>query len=255
MTTKINDVVMDIVDHIGKALAKHDVTLEQYRKGIGFIAKVQEAKEVPLLVDVFLNHIIVDIEERGARNSRQTIQGPYFLDAAPDVTNQLLTLPEDKGTPLIVRGRVVDERGRPAAGALMNIWHSTPDGRYSGFHGIERKDLYRGKLRTDADGRYQVATTLPVPYHIPDKGPVGELLKMMGKHSWRPAHVHFKITNDGCRPLTTQAYFEGGAWVDSDSCSGVHPALIYRLGKEGDAEVLEVNFILQDAAAAAMSPA
>jgi protocatechuate 3,4-dioxygenase beta subunit len=38
---------------------------------------------------------------------------------------------------------------------------------------------------------------LPVGYQIPHKGPVGAMLKAMDRHSWRPAHVHFKVRADG----------------------------------------------------------
>src|SRR3546814_16138534 len=77
-------------------------------------------------------------------------------------------------------------------------------------------DYYRGKLVTDSQGNYRVRTTMPVPYQIPYEGPTGRLLGHLGSHTWRPAHVHFKVRKDGFEPLTTQYYFEGGKWVDDD---------------------------------------
>src|SRR3546814_20910306 len=78
---------------------------------------------------------------------------------------------------------------------------------------------------------------MPVPYQIPYEGPTGRLLGHLGSHTWRPAHVHFKVRKDGFELLTTQYYFEGGNWVDDDCCHGVTPDLITRsderrVGKE-----------------------
>jgi protocatechuate 3,4-dioxygenase beta subunit len=64
------------------------------------------------------------------------------------------------------------------------------------FHNNIPRDFDRGKLRTDDAGRYQVRTTVPVAYQIPRKGPVGAMLEAMDRHSWRPAHVHFKVRAD-----------------------------------------------------------
>jgi chlorocatechol 1,2-dioxygenase len=73
------------------------------------------------------------------------------------------------------------------------------------FHNNIPRDFDRGKLRTDDAGRYQVRTTMPVAYQIPRKGPVGAMLEAMDRHSWRPAHVHFKVRADGCHTLNLVA--------------------------------------------------
>src|SRR3546814_2055462 len=87
--------------------------------------------------------------------------------------------------------------GRPLARATIDVWHSTPEGRYSGIHDGIPPHYYRGKIVTDADGRYNVRSIMPIPYQIPNEGPTGALLTAMGRHSWRPAHVHYKISAPG----------------------------------------------------------
>lgn len=153
--------------------------------------------------------------------------------------------------PLLIRGRVTAPDDTPIEGATVYIWHSTPDGAYTGFHKGMSSDLYRGRVRSAADGSFQVATTMPVPYTIPDQGPVGGLLSMMGRHSWRPAHVHFKLRADGYRDLTTQTYFAGGKWVDDDCAGGIVDDLIFTPLIEDDQKVLQVDFVLDFAKSAA----
>jgi hydroxyquinol 1,2-dioxygenase len=86
----------------------------------------------------------------------------------------------------------------------------------------------RASFRTDAAGRYQFETILPVSYPIPDDGPAGQLLAAMGRHPFRPAHVHFMISAPGYRTLVTHLFFEGDEYLESDAVFGVKHSLIVR---------------------------
>lgn len=250
MNKRLEAVVADIVEGVRGALVKHDVTFDEYRQGIAYIMKTVDQHELPLLIDVFLNTTICEIENRNFGGSLSTLEGPYFLDDAPFVDGALKTYKDDRHEPLLLRGKVTDEFGAPIAGAVVDVWHSTPDGHYGGFHNNIPRDFYRGKMRTDAAGRYSVRTTVPVAYQIPHKGPVGAMLEAMGRHSWRPAHVHFKVRANGFHTLTTQSYFEGGDYVDNDCCEGVHSALIHPDRSEGGVRLIENDFKLAPAVAA-----
>jgi chlorocatechol 1,2-dioxygenase len=255
MGNRLEAVVADIVEGIRGALTKHNVTFDEYRQGIAYVMKTVEAGELPLLIDAFLNTTICQVENHNFGGSLSTLEGPYFLDDAPFVVGELKTYPDDRHEPLLLRGRVIDEAGKPIAGAVIDVWHSAPDGHYGGFHNNIPRDFYRGKLRTDEAGRYQVRTTVPVAYQIPHKGPVGALLEAMGRHSWRPAHVHYKVRSSGFHTLTTQAYFEGGDYVDSDCCEGVYTALIHPDLRENGIRVIENDFELAPAVTHTTAPA
>lgn len=248
MSNRVETVVTSIVEGIRNALTRNDVTFDEYRQGIKYLLGNAASGELPLLIDVFFNTTICDIENRTIGGSTSTLEGPYYLEDAPFVDGQLKLYQHDNGEPLILRGRVTDGDSRPVAGAVIDVWHSTPDGFYGGIHKDIPADCYRGKLISNADGRYEVRTTLPVPYQIPHEGPTGALLDSMGRHSWRPAHVHYKVRRDGFHPLTTQAYFEGGAYVDSDSCQGVFQDNIKPEVRENGIRVVEYDFNLARAA-------
>ena len=69
-------------------------------------------------------------------------------------------------------GSVTSTDGTPLAGALLDVWQDNGAGEYSHFHpGVPEHNL-RGRLVTDADGRFEVETVLPVPYEIPTDGAV-----------------------------------------------------------------------------------
>lgn len=249
MKERLKTITMDLIEGVRDTLRRHDVTFAEYRAGVGHIIKTGEAQELGLLLDVFLNSTIVEIENRHRNGSPAAIQGPYFLPGAEHVTDALPMREEDKDQPrMVMRGRVMDLRGAPIKGAVIDVWHSTPEGRYSGIHGNIPKQYYRGKITTGADGRYECRSILPVPYQIPNKGPTGELLeKHLGGHSWRPAHIHYWVHADGSRDLITQAYFEGDKYIEDDSCNGGGSLFMVRKAIENGEQVMEVDFKLDPA--------
>lgn len=220
MTNRIDAVVRSITEGIRSALKEQGVTFDEYRLGIKYLLESSEAKELPLLIDVLFNTTIVEIQDKISKASASDLEGPYFSEDAPQVSDKIQTMEEFGGDPMVLRGKISDTNGNPVPDATLFIWSSTPDGKYSGFHDNIPVGYYRGKLLTGSDGTYEVESTVPVPYQIPNAGPTGALLNAMGRHSWRPAHVHYKVRKKGFRELTTQAYFEGGDWVGDDCCEG-----------------------------------
>lgn len=254
MSERVKEIVPDLIEAIRNVLRKHKVTFDEYRAGFGYMIEVQEAKEIPLLLDALLNSTIVEIENETRGGTRADIQGPYYLDENyPSVTDALAVRPEDADAEdMIIRGRITDLTGQPVSGAGIDIWHSTPDGLYSGIHdNIDRK-YYRGRVVTDADGRYSVTSKTPIAYQIPNQGPTGALLeKHLGRHSWRPAHIHFWVRCEGRRDLINQAYFEGGEYVGDDCCETEHLDLVVPKVYENGKRVMQVNFVLEPAYAIA----
>lgn len=242
---RINTVVSAIVENVRDALREHNVTMDEYRTAIGFLAKTMKAGEIPLMTDVFFNTTVVEVGNRNTRGSINDLQGPYYRPDAPMVTDEIKTMKELGGDPMEMRGTVKDLDGNPVAGAIIDIWSSTPDGKYSGFHDDIPVEYYRGKVKTDENGFYKVRSTVPVPYQIPHHGPTGELMRAMGRHPWRPAHIHYMVQADGYQKLVTQAYFEGGDYVGDDSCEGMHTEdFVIPEFMEGDTRIMEIDFVL-----------
>lgn len=249
MSNRTKDITTDIVEAVRDVLRKHQVTFQEYRAGFGHLAKTQAAGEIPLLIDVFFNSTIVEIENKKRKGSHACIQGPYFIQDAPVVTDTLAIREQDADhAKMVMRGTVVDLGGNPVAGAVIDVWHATPDGKYSGIHDNISPNFYRGKIVTDENGNYECRSILPVPYQIPNTGPTGELMeKHLQWHSWRPAHIHYWVHADGKRDLISQAYFEGDEYIDDDCCNGGGSEFMVPEAYEGDVRVMEVNFSLDPA--------
>jgi catechol 1,2-dioxygenase len=55
---------------------------------------------------------------------------------------------------------------------------------------------------------------------------VGALLAALGRHPFRPAHIHFILSAEGYKPVTTEIFVEGDPYLDSDAVFGVRESLI-----------------------------
>ncbi|WP_257551901.1 dioxygenase [Sphingopyxis sp. DBS4] len=66
MGNRVKEITMDIVNAIREQLIKHDVTFDEYRAGFAHMIETQKSGEIPLLLDVFLNSTIVEIENKGS---------------------------------------------------------------------------------------------------------------------------------------------------------------------------------------------
>jgi hydroxyquinol 1,2-dioxygenase len=155
-----------------------------------------------------------------------TVFGPFHLDDSP-----ALPLGADIGASLpgdlcFVSGSVRGVRGEPVAGAVMEVWQA--DG--AGFYDVQYDDFdqHRGRatFKSAADGHYFFQSVIAASYPIPTDGPVGDMLAALGRHPWRPAHVHFRITAPGYETLVTHVFRDQDVYLDSDTVFGVRSSLI-----------------------------
>jgi catechol 1,2-dioxygenase len=178
------------------------------------------------MMDVFFEATVVDnVEKVGTEAS---VEGPYYLEGAPTLVAPYV-LPQrgdEPGEILMLSGTVQSTDGRRLGAAVVDMWQSDAHGAYSHFNYAEPKYNLRGKLRTDAQGRFEVRTVIPSPYEIPKQGPTGSLLNMVGRHAFRPAHIHTRLSASGFETLTTQLYFAGDPWLDSDVVGAVKDSLV-----------------------------
>lgn len=225
---RVSTVVTAVLHGVHAAIRDNQVTYPEFQAAKAWLMAVGEGGEWPLFMDVFVEHVVEEVAASSQRGTLGTIEGPYYLPSQVhlDADCELPHREDEKGTPLVLRGQVRDLDGTPLAGAEVDIWHADADGYYSGFApGVPDGNL-RGVVTTDADGNFSIRTVQPAPYQIPTDGPTGKLIEAAGWHPWRPAHLHIMVRAAGHRTITTQLYFAGGDWLDSDVAEATKPDLI-----------------------------
>ncbi len=185
--------------------------------------------EFLLLSDTLGLTILVDAMQNrkpdGATES--SVLGPFYRANAPEIRNgDTIDRGGNGGAAAVVHGTVKDLDGRPLAGALLDIWQATGRGIYENLDPEQPDMNLRGRLRSDEDGNYWFRTVLPSSYPIPDDGPAGQLLSLCNRHNMRPGHIHFIASADGFKPVTTEIYVEGDAYLESDAVFGVKDSLV-----------------------------
>lgn len=153
--------------------------------------------------------------------------GPFHVGGAPEYEMGANICLDQKGEDMVVHGRILDTEGRPLEGVRIDVWQANDEG----FYDVQQKGLQpdynlRGVFTTKADGRYWFRAVKPKFYPIPDDGPVGKLLAGLGRHPYRPAHLHYIITKDGYDPLTTHIFDPDDPYINSDAVFGVKESLL-----------------------------
>lgn len=230
---RVVETVQPVIDYIKGHLRDRRVDYDEWHKAIKFVLETAKSGELPLLMDVFFEHVVDDNTNTHTASTSSNVEGPYYVPDAPMLSNpgMMPMRPDEPGESLVFCGQVLSADGTPIGGAMVDVWHAdaTVPGSYSIVHEGQPHYNLRGRLVADDEGRFELRTIKPAPYPIPDQGPTGRLLNLLGRHSWRPAHIHVKVKADGYRPLTTQVYFVGGEFLDSDSAEAVKHDLIVAL--------------------------
>jgi catechol 1,2-dioxygenase len=225
---RVDEVARALLSAVHEVIREQNVSYPEFQAAKQWLMDVGEGGEWPLFLDVFVEHVVEEVAARTQNGSVGSIQGPYYIPGARrlDSPATLPARPDEQGDPLVFTGRVVDLDGNPVAGAELDIWHADEQGYYSGF----APDIPEGNLRAvvvaDEQGCFEINTVRPAPYQIPTDGPTGRLIAAAGWHAWRPAHLHLFVQAPGYRRITTQLYFAGGEWLDSDVAEATKPELV-----------------------------
>jgi catechol 1,2-dioxygenase len=130
------------------------------------------------------------------------------------------------GPALFVNAWVKDTKGKPVVGAEVDVWHSSPEGFYENQDPQQANMNLRGKFKTDENGHISFRTVRPAGYPIPVDGPVGDLIRIQGRHNLRPAHLHFLIYKPGYKTHISQVYVNDDKNLETDVQFGVTQALV-----------------------------
>lgn len=165
--------------------------------------------------------------------TESTVLGPFWTPDAPLRAYGESIAEHASGLPAWVAGRVVDPTGSPIAGAQLDIWQNGANGLYA-VQDTEAEEAHlRGRFLSREDGSYAFVGVRPVPYTVPNDGPVGAMLEKTGRHPWRPAHIHMIVTAPGYERLQTHIFDAASPYLASDTVFAVKDSLIREFEPRG----------------------
>ena len=152
--------------------------------------------------------------------------GPFYpiarlTDSDADLTRIGRERPRAQGTIIEVTGRVLDQRGNPVSGAVMEMWQCNAAGRYAHDNDPATAPLdpnFQGfaRIRSGRDGSWRLTTIKPAGYN----SPIG----------FRPPHLHWDLAGRRDRRIA-QMYFP------EDAEANARDELYRALGTQGPLSV------------------
>ncbi|MFI6366334.1 dioxygenase [Nocardia sp. NPDC050630] len=228
---RLRELVTGLVGHLHRYVRETRLTVAEWERAIGFLTAVGQKcddtrQEFVLLSDVLGVSMLVETINGQGTGTESTVLGPFHMTASPERAIGA-SIDALGGAPCVVDLRVLDPDGRALPGAVVDVWQCTEDG----FYDVQQPDLQptgngRGLFHADDDGRVWFRTVVPSHYPIPTDGPVGELLAALGRHPYRPAHIHFIVAAPGYRELTTHIFVADSPHIDSDAVFAVKRSLV-----------------------------
>jgi hydroxyquinol 1,2-dioxygenase len=230
---RLKRIMTGIVEYLHGFARDVELTEDELYRGIQFLTDVghitdEKRQEFILLSDALgLSMLVTALNNhKPAGCTESTVLGPFFVANAPEYENGDDVANGAKGEPCFVTGRVRGLAGEPVPNARIEVWQADSDGLYDVQYDGVSSNQGRGILRSLEDGSFHFRSITAESYPIPYDGPVGRMLKALGRHPWRPAHLHFMIDAPGYERLITHVFRAGDQYLDSDTVFGVRSSLI-----------------------------
>ncbi|KAL5334592.1 Intradiol ring-cleavage dioxygenase [Aspergillus crustosus] len=262
---RLRYLLYSIVSHLHTFCLETRLSTEEWNTGIRFLTEIGQISddlrhEFILLSDTLGVSALVDAinhpRDKSSGATEGTVLGPFHTHDAQDFEHGAVLHSDPDAEALLVVCSVKDTAGNAIAGVKVDVW----EGDSKGFYDVQNPDRTgpdgRGVLRSDEEGTFWFRGIVPVPYPIPMDGPVGKMLKALGRHPNRPGHVHFMLDKEGFDLLITALYPRGDEYETSDPVFGVKESLVVDLStgtdeqmarkygvKEGT-KLLEYDFVL-----------
>lgn len=246
---RVQEIVYRLVSDLFKAIEDLDMTATEVWKGVEFLQDAGRNMEMGLIspgigLDRFLD---VRFDEAEAKlgitgGTPRTIEGPLYVAGAP-VEKGFARLDDgtesDEARPLLMQGTVYDADGNPVPNSTVEVWHANLLGNYSFFDKSQSDFNLRRTIITDENGRYQFQSIVPAGYGVPPGGSTEKLMTALGRHGRRPAHIHFFVTAEGHRKLTTQINIDGDEYLWDDFAFASREGLVPEVKEVTDPAEIE----------------
>jgi catechol 1,2-dioxygenase len=254
---RLKAIMRDLIESCMTIIARYDVSEDEVWSAVNFLQGAAGAGELGLLMPgVGLEHFIdLYLDAKDAQAGKlggtpRTIEGPLYVEGAPIVeSGAYLTDDVDDTETLYMTGRIMGPDGEAVTDGLVHVWHADSHGFYSHFDPTHDQTPFnnRRRLKIAADGTYAFSSKMPNGYSVPPGGASDTLMKALGRHGNRPAHVHFFIEAPGYRRLTTQINFGDDPFAADDFAFGTREGLLPVPNRQGDSAHIAFDFHLQRA--------
>ncbi len=251
-SSRTRDLLVGLASHLHAFVRENRVTQAEWGAAIDALTRAtkftdDKRNEYILFSDLLGVSSLVDMVNADRQGTASSVLGPFHIEGAPALANGGDLWRGQVGEPLVVSGRVVDQKGAPAKGTVLALWQNAGNGLYAQQDKDQSPTNYHARLAVADDGTFAFSTVRPVSYTVPDDGPAGDMLRALGRDAWRPAHLHMIVQAPGHRPLITEFFPEDDPYLDRDAVFGVRADLVLPFRKVTDRQALPANLAAREA--------
>ncbi len=241
---RLRTIMTSLIKHLHAFARDVQLTEEEWATGIAVLTEAgritdDKRQEFILLSDTLgLSMLVIAMNHAKPQGcTESTVLGPFYVPDSPACENGADIANGASGVPCFVRGSVRSLDGSPVPNAEIHVWQADDHGFYDVQYANLPAPQGRGVIRSRSDGSFNFRSVLAEDYPVPDDGPVGALMKALGRHSWRPAHLHFIVKAPGFDTLVTHVFRKDSDYLETDAVFGVRSSLIadWVLHREGRA--------------------
>ena len=250
-SARARSLLVGLAGHLHSFVRENKVTQAEWGAAIDALTRATQftddkRNEYILFSDLLGVSSLVDMINAAPSGTPSSVLGPFHIEGAPELANGGDLWRGQVGEPLVVSGRVMDEKGAPARGTVLALWQNSGNGLYAQQDRDQAPTNYHARLKVADDGSFAFSTVRPVSYKVPDDGPAGDMLRVLGRDAWRPAHLHMIIQAPGHRPLITEFFPEDDEHLDGDAVFGVRAGLVLPFSRAVDRAALPAVLAARD---------
>ncbi|KAJ3498154.1 hypothetical protein NLG97_g1338 [Lecanicillium saksenae] len=254
------EILTSLIRHMHDFCREVELKQDEWVVGVNYVNSLGQAykknrNETWRVCDILgIESLVTEINDKflsadGKAPTSSTILGPFWSPETPfrDLGASVVQdMPED-GQLTLFHGAIRDvETGKGISNAVFDMWQASTNGKYD-THDPENQSRHnlRGKFRTDKDGKFWFYCLKPTEYAIDTSGPSAALLRIMGRHPYRPAHIHMMVTHEDYIGVTAQLYPNDDHYLETDTACAVKGDLLLSfkpIENEPNGAILDVEY-------------
>jgi catechol 1,2-dioxygenase len=249
---RLRSLVLALIRHLHAYVGETKLTDEEWEFAwtfMGRMAAVPDRNEFLLLGDLLgVSQLIETLNhDRPGQSVGFALVGPFLRADAPfRKRGDSIASDDTPGTRVWVSGKVFDiKSGEPLVGAVLDVWQAATNGLYENQDANQPDYNLRGRFKTDEDGSYEFVALMPTAYPVPTDGPVGELLRVAKRWSYRPAHIHVIASFPDHETLVTQIFKKGDDQLAEDAVFTASENMLGDFTPDGDRFRLQYDLPLK----------
>ena len=241
---RTRELMLSMVKHLHAFVTETRLTEEEFRQATKLINEIGQASndghnEAVLLAGALGVSSLVCLQnngDMGATETTQNLLGPFWRMHSPETENGGTIVRSDmQGDPMLVDLSFRDQQGEPVEGLEVDIWHCSPQGFYENQEENQADHNFRGKFKSDQQGRIWFRSIKQSGYPVPTHAVTGKMLTAQNRDPFRPAHLHVLAHKENYKTLISQIYSDDDPNLENDVAFGVTEALIGNFKRHEDA--------------------